>query len=880
MARVGAFIVGIGAYRAIVGTGLSPLQFAVNDADAVEQYLRTCWPSDGDLIVVRIPEDKATAVEIEAGLRSLAEDGPYDLCWLFFSGHGWVEDATTGFLVQPEQEVRDLPLLPAEALDRLVGKIDAKRTILILDCCFAEGLVRRMSYFAALGQSDARLYVASSRESQRTWEDVGVRHGVFTAHLLDLLNTGSAAQFSGRKTQLDVDADLFPALCAQVPLYVFQQKGGARQEPVKGGVSSSAVTLPVASLARRVRDRTVLETVAIRLSQAVTSLAVVGLALLLLSYALVYYIEPGSGGTLIVRHGTRWLEPLLRVLPLERVDTGISVADLSSNGAAAAPLQSGYTTGFWTHEGSDRCRGWFDAVLAGLDPAAAARYGTLAGRPPPALGASPFPSEIERAAWMALSDGRPEKLDVILERVPGGDRRSREIVRVPVNQLDFEILDLTEANMVSYAEALARSAALDPVRTFPAYLGFAKATQEWLIHNTDAQRGRGARDRVRVAVADVLGVISKARVDRGLPALDPSDQTLLQALSGEGYAEVLGQGLSRVVGDAGSRLAAATEAVQRFRGNPDDPKQEPAFQTIMAGLDDSVRSKELVARVIAAFVDAGAVPNSYYTRFLIAAGDARALPANVVDELVNTARDRLRKTESDFEDSEYARILAHGMSQVPPAQREPVFALIERIANSVTPMSMSTAEMYAALGRQRLDPEGMLAKVRDRAAKAKPYAPADPGVAVGPTPGMTIVVGPGPWVVALAVFGGNRQLGTKEVAILRAHVANPALRDVIVPALVRQEQEAPEDMIVGLWERRLAALATDSQSRGTEQAIMAGYLAARTWPEFIRLVEQLRNRRAESQEPELRIALGAIVVDAWIARSRVTPRGLSRSQDE
>ncbi|WP_445222881.1 caspase family protein (plasmid) [Bradyrhizobium sp. Pa8] len=873
MARVGAFLVGIGAYRSIGGTGLSSLQFAVNDADAVEQYLRTCWPGASDLNVVRIPEDEATAAKVEAGLGLLAKGGPYELCWVFLSGHGWVDEATAGFLVQPAQEIGSLPLLPAETLDRWLTSIDAKRTILILDCCFAEGLVRRMSFFAALGQSDARLYVASSRETQRTWEDTGVKHGVFSAHLLDLLNTGSAAQFSGRKTQLDVDAELFPALCVQVPLYVFQQKGGARQEPVKGGVSISAVTLPVASLARRVRDRTVLETVAIRLRQVVTGLAVGGLALLLLSYGLIYYVEPGAGGTLMVRHGTRWLEPLLRILPLERVDTGISVADLSSNAAAAAPLQSGYTTGFWTHEGTDRSRGWFDAVLAGLDPAAAARYGTLAGRQPPVLSASPFPLDVERAAWLALSDGRPESLDVILERVPGGDRRSREIARVPVNQMDFEILDLTEANMVSYAEALAYSAALDPVRTFPAFLGFAKATQEWLIHNTDAQRGRGARDRVRVAVADVLGVISKARVDRGLPALDPSDRSLLQALSGQGYSEVIGQGLSRVVGDTTSRLLAATEALQRFHGVPDDPKQGPAFETIMAGLDDSERSKELVARVIAEFVSAGAVPNSYYTRFLIAAGDARALPANVIDELVVTARERLRKADSDFEDSEHARILAHVMSQVPADQRAPALALIERIANSVTPMSMSTAEMYAALGRQGLDPEGLLAKVRERAAKAKPYTPADPSVAVGPTPGMTIVVGPGPWVAALAVFGSNRQLGAEDVAILRAHVANPAQRDVIVPALVRQEREAPADALVELWEHRLVMLVTNSRSRNTEQAIMVGYLAARPWPEFTRLVAQLRMKRAASQEPELRIALGSIVVEALIARSKVPSRG-------
>jgi hypothetical protein len=224
MASVGALVVGIGAYRQISGTGLAPLKFAVDDADAVERYLRTCWSRNGDLTVVRIPEEEATAAEIEAGLESLARGGRYELCWVFLSGHGWIEGDTAGFLVQPGQGVTGLPLLPAETLDRWLAHIDAKRTILILDCCFAEGLVRRMLYFAALGKSDARLYVASSREGQLTWEDDGVKHGVFTAHLLDLLNTGSAAQFDGRKPQLDVDAELFPALCAQVPLYVFQHK--------------------------------------------------------------------------------------------------------------------------------------------------------------------------------------------------------------------------------------------------------------------------------------------------------------------------------------------------------------------------------------------------------------------------------------------------------------------------------------------------------------------------------------------------------------------------------------------------------------------------------------------------------------------------------
>src|SRR5262249_37077474 len=164
------------------------------------------------------------------------------------------------------------------------------RTIFVLDCCFAEGVLRRLPFFTSLERSVARLYIASSREQQRTWEDNRIRHGVFTAHLLDLLNTGNAPHTEGRKDRLDVDAELFPVLCEQVPLYILEHKNGAHQEPVKGGVSSSPVTLPVANAARRMRDRTALATAVRRLRQIATSLALVGLALLLLTYTLVYYV--------------------------------------------------------------------------------------------------------------------------------------------------------------------------------------------------------------------------------------------------------------------------------------------------------------------------------------------------------------------------------------------------------------------------------------------------------------------------------------------------------------------------------------------------------------------------------------------------------------
>ncbi|MER8915198.1 hypothetical protein NKI32_15350 [Mesorhizobium sp. M0761] len=876
MAAVGAFIVGIGAYSQDVVGRLGQLRYAVNDANDVEQYLRTCW-KPAELNLVRIKEEEATAAALEAGLTSLAKQGPYELCWIFMSGHGWVDNSSAGLIVQPNGGGAGLPLFDVARLDSLLGSIVADRTILVLDCCFAEGLVRRMTFFGALGESVARLYVASSREQQRTWEDDGVERGVFTAHLIDLLNTGDAASFGGRKDHLDVDAELFPALCEQVPLYVYEHKSGAHQEPVKGGIARAPVTLPVANTAQRVQGRTILGTVVRRLRQAAIGIAAMGVALLLLAYTLLYYVEPGATGTLLVRHGVRSLEPLLRFLPSDRVDTGIAVGNLSNNAAAAAPLQAGYTSGVWTHVTDYRT--WFTAVLAGLDAGAAAHYATLAGDLPPALGPSPSPLDVERAAWMALSAGEPASLDAILALVPGGDRRGRELVQLDVNRMDFEVLDLSMANMESYAAALSYSATLDPIEAFPAFLGFAKAAQEWLIHNTDAQRGRGARDGVVNSVAEVLGVISIARIDRGLAELDGVDRTHLLALADLGYSEVIGLALSRLPMDSEERLKVATDALGRFHGDADEPDQGVAFRTILASLDASEAAKKLVADVAAAFVRSATIPNSYYTRFLIVAADARALPPSLLDELKDQAQAALKKGELDFEDSELARVLAHAMTQIPEAERAVAYGLIERAANSVTPKSSMTAEMYAALGRQQLDTGDMLARVRAQAYAAAAYTPDDSSVLEGPTPGVTIVVGAGPWLIALAEYGRTRKLPDEDVALLRAHYANPYLRVAIVPALLYQEQQVAADGAVGSWLERLAALPTDAPAREVEQAILVADLAIRPRSQFEALLGELRRARSGSQEPELRMALGVLIVESQIARTKRSASDVWRLDD-
>ncbi|MDA9497828.1 caspase family protein [Bradyrhizobium sp. CCBAU 11357] len=341
MRSLGAVVLGISTYRytAAVDTA-PPLEYAVDDAEAFVRYLRTCWPSTNDAEVCLIEEAKSDLEALRKAFAEIAANGPYELFLVYLSGHGTTSTLKPGFILQPGTG-SELSLATASELDRLLSQVNAKRTALILDCCFAEAVVTEMRFFKGLEGSECRIFIGSSRANQLTWEDDQVKHGVFTAHLIDMLNSGNALRPTIDPDRVQVDAELFPFLCDQVPLYVLEHKG-AEQEPVKGGVSSSAMTLPTTRLARRIQQRTALGTALRRIRQIATAAVISVLASLSLIYVLVYYAEIDRNGEIVLRNGTRWLEPAFRYLPTLRTRTGLDASMLVPD------TQSRYASSTWT----------------------------------------------------------------------------------------------------------------------------------------------------------------------------------------------------------------------------------------------------------------------------------------------------------------------------------------------------------------------------------------------------------------------------------------------------------------------------------------------------------------------------------------------------
>ena len=875
MRSLGALVAGIGSYQ--LDPSVFPrLEFAAADAAQFADYLRVCWPDDDDAQVVHVSEEDATLEGLVDGFQALQQLGPFDLCLVFLSGHGLASDAAgaSGLIVQPSSTDGIAELLDAARLDGLLASIQATRTILIIDCCYAEAVVRDMAYFKDLGQSDARLFIASSRSHQRTWEDDGLGHGIFTAHLLDLLRTGDAAKLKRAQDRLSVDGELFPVLCEQVPLYVFEHKA-QQQEPVKGGVSIRGVSLPVAAAARRIRERSPFATAMRRTRQILFSVGVVVLAFLAAAYNFLYYAEADGDGQIKLRHGTRWLAPVFRAFPTTVLETGMNVSELSSKSSESYAVQAGQASGIWTQNSRLGYRAWYDVVRASLDGEAAKRYDVLLGIPPDFvafLDETSQTSDVVRAGWAQLDSYDPQQLAEVIKRVPGPDDARKPLKKFDPQEMDFQILDKSPNELSEFADVLRYAAAVEPDLAFDGYVGFVQACTMWLAHSSPEQHGREVQRRVSEEVGDVFATIVRGRLDRGEPPLSSPMQSTLDTLRGFGYGRLIDLSLVRAGLGATTSREVVQAALARFPGYADTQDEIVALQTLVGSLDGSAASQELVDQVYKKFVSVGGAEQSDLTAFLIRAADLKSLSPPLVTSLVVKAREAVSSQADSFIDSEYARILAHGMSQVPPDSRAVVYELVHAVSLKRPPMSTAMAEIYTCLARQGFETPEMVGQIIERAAKAE--VPQRGGNLVQePLAGLEIVVGPGPWLQALAALGTRRDLPRDGVAVLEAHGLDDAVKKTVWRALARQSSWKNPACFQGACAGYLTRFALHGERRQLVVRVLAEQLGALPRKDFEDALARLASERLAETEPEIRIAIGQIRVLAEQVRVRTPELG-------
>lgn len=204
-------------YALLVGAGESAypkwsLTVTVRDMQALRSIL-----TDGDLC--GYPEDQvrllhdagATSGAILDGLAWLAERAsadPQATAVVFYSGHGWLDVATGRYyLIAHDIEPFDIPgsALSAQSFNRAIRQIPARRLLVVVDSCHAEGMATAKDEPATrlpggfsevalpkdvagdLKQGEGRAVFTSSRGEQRSWIRPDGTLSLYTYHLIEAL---------------------------------------------------------------------------------------------------------------------------------------------------------------------------------------------------------------------------------------------------------------------------------------------------------------------------------------------------------------------------------------------------------------------------------------------------------------------------------------------------------------------------------------------------------------------------------------------------------------------------------------------------------------------------------------------------------------------
>jgi hypothetical protein len=418
------------------------------------------------------------------------------------------------------------------------------------------------------------------------------------------------------------------------------------------------------------------------------------------------------------------------------------------------------------------------------------------------------------------------------------------------------VLDLNPEQISNHAKALKDCAPVDPERTLPVYLGFLKASEEWLRASNDLKRRVDLMERAIGEISSVLPVIALAMKDRGKSGLDqPTSQALLE-LAKRGYFETAGAALARTPGlNETVRASLAGLALSRFKGDLYDPAQLEALHVLTWMLDGSPSAKDIVSRVTATFKEAGSPENSYLTKFWIDAADAHSLPASVLDDLVEQARGGAARQELEFFDNE----IAHAIADVPSDRRDVVYRLVERVEGSITPISGTLAEIYGSLGRAGLDRPGMLEKVTAQLSTAVSKRSGTAAVDDDKLPAMEIVSGgTAPWAWALAAFGQHQNLTPEATNLLRSVVLVVPSKDDVEVAIAHQGNDV-SPCAGTVCTDPLTHSAADSKSRNLAADLLAISIARLPYERFNAAIAELNERRKAELEPEARIALGEAI---------------------
>lgn len=207
-------------YALLIGVGESAypkwsLPVTVKDMHAIQSILTDptlCGYLNDEQHIRLLYDAGASRQAIVDGLTWLKEQAAADTeatIIVYYSGHGWLDQSTGEYyLIQHDIEAVDIPdsAVSAQAFTEAIRQICAKRLLVIIDSCHAQGMATAKDkivpiklptdfaqtalpkqFIEELKQGEGRVVFTSSRGTQSSWIRADGAMSVYTYHLIEAL---------------------------------------------------------------------------------------------------------------------------------------------------------------------------------------------------------------------------------------------------------------------------------------------------------------------------------------------------------------------------------------------------------------------------------------------------------------------------------------------------------------------------------------------------------------------------------------------------------------------------------------------------------------------------------------------------------------------
>lgn len=189
-----ALIIGIGKYRE---EKIPPVKYAARDAEVMAKYLENLGGIPKANIQV-LTDEKASKSDIQAYIeewlpRRINENSTV---FIYYAGHGTPGEQGKGAYIVPYEGQPDFPsqLYPLQSLYDSLGKLKAKKVIVMLDSCFSGAKGRSITNTGArplvmniadiLPANNKVIVMAGATGSQISSDYDRAKHGLFTYYIL------------------------------------------------------------------------------------------------------------------------------------------------------------------------------------------------------------------------------------------------------------------------------------------------------------------------------------------------------------------------------------------------------------------------------------------------------------------------------------------------------------------------------------------------------------------------------------------------------------------------------------------------------------------------------------------------------------------------